>query len=116
MDQVDADDEVDFYDETDDPNYIPPKAIEALTHPAHLEMAWIRFKYVDLKRSDHKALTFRKRQVNHRVRECTRALDLIEALNAGYEINNLLDPGYDYREFEDMLGNDYFILMILFIY
>ena len=49
-------------------------------------------------------LAFRKKQINQRVRECTRALDLMEALNAGYEIDNLLDPGYNYREFENMLG------------
>lgn len=114
LDQIDADDEADFCDETDDPNYVPPKALEALTNPAHLELAWIRFKFTDIYRVDSKALAFRKRQVNHRVRECTRALDLIEALNAGYEINNLLDPGYDYREFEDMLGNDYFNCFVLF--
>lgn len=110
-DQVDADDEVDFGDEIDDPNYIPPKALTALTHIPHLELAWIRFRYVSVFRADDDVLAFRKKQIQQRVRECTRALDLMEALNAGYEIDNLLDPGYNYREFENMLDMDRVSLM-----
>lgn len=109
-DQIDADDEVDFGDEIDDPNYVPPKALAALTNIPYLELAWIRYRNVSISRMDEKVLAFRKKQINQRTRECTRALDLIEALNAGYEINNLLDPGYDSREFENQLGMTKFII------
>lgn len=110
-DQVDADDEADFGDEIDDPNYVPPKALASLTNVPHLQLAWIRYRPVSIFRADDQVFSFRKRQVNHRVRECTRALDVIEALNAGYEINNLLDPGYNHREFEDALDMDKIIVM-----
>ncbi|KPM11158.1 platelet-activating factor acetylhydrolase 2, cytoplasmic-like protein [Sarcoptes scabiei] len=110
-DQIDADDEVDFGDEIDDPNYVPPKALAALTNIPYLELAWIRYRNVSISRMDEKVLAFRKKQINQRTRECTRALDLIEALNAGYEINNLLDPGYDSREFENQLDMDRLVMM-----
>ncbi|KAI2804088.1 Platelet-activating factor acetylhydrolase [Blomia tropicalis] len=110
-DQVDADDEVDFGDEIDDPNYVPPKALSPITSMAHLEMAWVRHRYVPLSNCTPQCYKFRNRQIHHRVRECTRALDLLEALNAGYELENLLDPAFNKSEFENQLDLDRAVIM-----
>lgn len=104
-DVVDGDDEVDFGDEIDDPNYVPPKALEALSTVPYLELDWVRHRYVSLTNTSPPVHNFRNKQVHHRVREAIRALDVIEALNSGYELNNLLDPGFNKNEFEDMIGS-----------
>ena len=104
---MDGDDEVDFgLDEVDDPNYIPPKALSPLTNIAHLEMAWVRFRYVPINKHTSQIYRFRNRQLHHRVRECSRALDLLEALNAGFELDNVIDPAFNRGEFENMLDLD----------
>ena len=99
-DEVDTDDEVDFGDEIDDPNYVPPRALSTLTSFMHLEMAWVRHRLVPIDNHKPEVYRFRNKQIHHRVRECSRALDLLEALQAGYELENLLDPGFNRAEFE----------------
>jgi hypothetical protein len=38
-------DEPDFgYDLPDDPNYIPPKALSAVTSVPHITMEWVRYR------------------------------------------------------------------------
>lgn len=112
VDQVDADDEVDFgVDEIDDPNYVPPKALSPISGFMHLEMAWVRHRFVPTTNHKPEVYRFRNRQIQHRVRECSRALDLLEALNAGFELQNLLDPGFQQDQFEGLLDLDSAVIM-----
>lgn len=83
-----------------------------MTNIPQLQMGWVRHRRVSLDDTSPKVYAFRNKQIHQRVRECSRALDLIEALNAGYEINNLLDPGFNIHEFENKLGKSSFILFI----
>lgn len=104
-DVVDADDAVDFGDELDDPNYVPPKALEPMSNAAnHLELQWVRFRHCDPYSHSEQIYKFRNKQVHQRVREASRALDVLEALNAGFELSNLLDPSMNVREFEGKIG------------
>lgn len=104
-------DEPDFGDEIDDPNYVPPKALAAITSVPHITMEWVRYRNIPITRTSRKIYSFRNKQIHHRVRECSRALDLIEALQAGYELNNLLDPLFDVAEFEGLIDMDKCIIM-----
>lgn len=78
-----AEDEPDFGDEIDDPNYIPPKALSAVAAVPHITMEWVRYRNVAISKTGKKIYSFRNKQIHHRVRECSRALDLLEALQAG---------------------------------
>ena len=102
-----GEDEDDFAgDEVDDPNYIPPKALSNSQIIPHIAIGWIPFR--GLKEEKY---GFRQRQILKRSRECTRALDVLEALNAGYEIQNILDPLLDPSEFEALLNLDQALIM-----
>lgn len=109
-----AEDEPDFgedIDETDDPNYKPPKALSAVAFIPHITMEWVRFRNVNIEKTGKKIYTFRNQQIHHRVRECSRALDLLEALQAGYELNNILDPLFDINEFEGLIDLERALVM-----
>ncbi|XP_054156830.1 platelet-activating factor acetylhydrolase 2, cytoplasmic-like isoform X2 [Oppia nitens] len=104
-------DEPDFGDEIDDPNYIPPKALAAVSSVPHIAMEWVRFRNIPITKTGRKIYNFRNQQIHHRVRECSRALDLLEALQAGYELNNLLDPLFNISEFEGLIDLEKAIIM-----
>ncbi|CAG2173793.1 unnamed protein product [Oppiella nova] len=106
-----TEDEPDFGDEIDDPNYIPPKALAAVVSVPHIAMEWVRYRHVPLEKTNRKIYTFRNKQIHHRVRECSRALDLLEALQAGYELNNILDPLFDITEFEGLIDLEKAVIM-----
>ena len=111
VDGLQFEDEPDFGDEIDDPNYIPPKALAAVTSVPHIAMEWVRYRNIPITRTSKKIYNFRNKQIHHRVRECSRALDLIEALQAGYELNNLLDPLFNIAEFEGLIDMEKCIIM-----
>ncbi len=69
------------------------------------------FSNVPIEKTGRKIYTFRNQQIHHRVRECSRALDLLEALQAGYELNNILDALFDISEFEGLLDLEKAIIM-----
>lgn len=106
-----VEDEPDFGDEIDDPNYVPPKALAAVTSVPHIAMEWVRYRNVPLNKMNRKIYNFRNKQIHHRVRECSRALDLMEALQAGYELNNILDPLFDISEFEGLIDLEKAVIM-----
>lgn len=111
QDVVDGDDEADFGDELDDPNYVPPKALSSLIPIPHISMEWVRYRRLPFNKTGKKIYTFRNKQIHQRVRECSRALDLLEALQAGYELNNILDPLFNVSEFEGLLDLNKAIVM-----
>ena len=53
----------------------------------------------------------RNEQIHVRVQECLKALDLIDNLNQGIEVQNILDGLLDPREFFDLLDLDKIVLM-----
>lgn len=61
------------------------------------EPTWIRFKRVKVGTSSH--LPARKAQVEKRASECRRALTLLEDLNAGKDIGNILNSSIDLGQF-----------------
>lgn len=101
-----TDDEEDGYDEIDDPNYVPPKALSNSAIIPHITTDWI--PYLPVKEGRY---NLRNKQIHRRVKECIRTLDLLEALNAGYEVQNLLDPLLDPTEFENLIDIDRAVIM-----
>lgn len=95
--------DIDFFDELDDPNYVPPRALASLSSVPHITMQWIPYIRQPLNRHDSRTYRLRNKQITQRVRECSRALDLLEALQAGYEVDNILDRSFDITEFEGLL-------------
>ncbi|KAK6630418.1 hypothetical protein RUM43_014763 [Polyplax serrata] len=65
------------------------------------EPTWIRFKRVKVGTSSH--LPARKAQVEKRASECRRALTLLEDLNAGKDIGNILNSSIDLGQFRNRL-------------
>lgn len=100
------DDEEEGFDEIDDPNYIPPKALSNSAILPHIATEWIC--YLPIKGGRYE---LRNRQVHRRVKECIRTLDLLEALEAGYEVQNLLDPLLDPSEFEGLIDIEKAVIM-----
>lgn len=101
-----TDDEEEGYDEIDDPNYLPPKALSNSAIIPHITTDWI--PYLPIKEGRY---NLRNKQIHRRVKECIRTLDLLEALNAGYEVQNLLDPMLDPTEFENLIDIDSAVIM-----
>lgn len=48
--ELDGEDDIDFFDELDDPNYIPPRALASVSSVPHITMQWISFIRVPLNR------------------------------------------------------------------
>jgi len=100
------DEEEEGFDEIDDPNYIPPKALSNSAILPHIATEWIGHLPISGGR-----YTLRNRQINRRVKECIRTLDLFEALEAGYDVQNLLDSLLDPSEFEGLIDISKAIVM-----
>lgn len=94
------------FDEIDDPNYVPPKALSNSAILPHIATEWIG--HLPIKGGRY---TLRNRQINRRVKECIRTLDLLEALEAGYDVQNLLDSLLDPSEFEGLIDISKAIIM-----
>ena len=70
---------------------------------------WIDFKAIPEGGPGY--YTVRNEQIHVRVQECLKALDLIEKLNHGIDIQNILDGLLDPKEFLDLLDLDKVVLM-----
>lgn len=70
---------------------------------------WIPFE--TLREGDEDYEDKRKDQIKQRVRECIRAMDMIEQLNRGEDVCNVLDGLLNPHEFRDLLDTDRAVLM-----
>ncbi|XP_054724513.1 platelet-activating factor acetylhydrolase 2, cytoplasmic-like [Uloborus diversus] len=61
--------------------------------------------------SKENEMSFRRQQVRYRARECSEALDLLEDLNLGRSVTNILDASFNASMFKDRLdlSNAFFI-------
>lgn len=107
----DVDDGIDYGEELGEPNYVPLKELKPMPNYGDLEFKWIRHRYDNILKNHKGNYAFRRRQIEHRAAECSRALDFLEALNAGKEIKNLLDTNMDAKQFEGIIGK-----FVLFFY
>ncbi|RWS10287.1 platelet-activating factor acetylhydrolase 2: cytoplasmic-like protein [Dinothrombium tinctorium] len=87
-------------DEFEDSNANRTKKTLAKTFLPQVTVEWIPHSHIKVDESHY---SIGNKQVYQRVRECSRTLDLLESLNAGYEIQNLLDQLLDPSEFEGIL-------------
>ncbi|EEB14848.1 Platelet-activating factor acetylhydrolase precursor, putative [Pediculus humanus corporis] len=65
------------------------------------ERTWMKFKRVKVGTPEH--LTERSRQVEQRSNECKRALTILENLNSGNDIGNILKSDFDLKQFKNRL-------------
>ena len=70
---------------------------------------WISFDRVD--ESSDEGKERREAQVKQRSQDCSRAVDLMQQLNAGEDISNVLDGLLDPREFHDLLDMQRVVVM-----
>lgn len=92
----------------DDPAYIPARIFEPPAFIPITTMEWIPYKDLN---GDANLYSIRNKQVHQRVHECSRALDLLVALNTGYDVQNILDQLLDPSEFEELLDVDKAVVM-----
>lgn len=62
------------------------------------EPTWVKFRRVNVGHPSH--FTERKQQVEKRASECIRALNVLEDLDAGNNIGNILLPDFDFSQFK----------------
>ena len=70
---------------------------------------WLSFQ--SLKEGSDGYCEKRKAQIKHRVRECIMTMDLMEQLNSGDNVGNVLDGLLSPNEFRDLLDTDRAVLM-----
>lgn len=93
-----------------DSNYVPPKVLSSIEDFSNINMEWIRYNNIPLTKSCEKIYSVRNKQVHQRANECIRALDLLQSLQSGYELN-ILDPLFDVSEFEGLLDLNKAVIM-----
>ncbi|RWS28482.1 platelet-activating factor acetylhydrolase 2: cytoplasmic-like protein [Leptotrombidium deliense] len=95
-------------DEFEDYNTSRSKIAERKTFLPQVTIEWL--PHHTLKSSENE-YAIRNKQIYQRVRECSRAVDLFEALNNGVEVQNLIDQLLDPTEFEGILDLDRIAVM-----
>ena len=88
-----------------------PKQISANTTVSDIDLQWIRYRHISLLRSDKTVYEIRNKQIHQRVKECSRTIDLLEALTTGRQINNVLDKQFDCNEFKGLIDLDSIVAM-----
>jgi len=63
--------------------------------------SWIKFKVIGLGRGHFQA---RRKQVTRRVQECRRVVDILEKLNSGKYVENVLGKDFDLAQFKERLN------------
>lgn len=71
--------------------------IKHLSMPILPTREWVVYRQISIKKKEYAA---RNKQLHQRAQECIQALDLLEALNNGYTVNNVLDPFFKASKFK----------------
>ena len=72
-------------------------------------MEWV--KYNNIKDNDPEYFEKRSAQIQMRYKDCIELIDVVQKMNAGTDIQNILDGLLDPREFKNLLDMDKIVLM-----